>query len=226
MSWYLAHSLVRLRAQVDAGYPGRPKGSDGTIGDAEHSSRQSDHNPTASGAVCAIDLTEWVQDGIEMNDVLTECLRAQRDPRLKYVISDGRMFSSYATAGRRAWEWGPYSGVNAHTKHAHISVHGSIDDDRPWSLTGAPGTPPVPAAAPPPTEGVDVSALPVLRKPSQGQHVRNLQGLLVAHGSPVVVDGDFGAATERALTSWQGATGSLTPDGVAGPLTWARLIGV
>lgn len=134
MDWRLARSLVVLRDEVNRAYPGRPTGSDGTIGDTAHSSRTSDHNPNSAGVVCAIDLTEWVQNGVEMNDRLAEFLREKRDSRLKYVISDGRMFSSYSTDSRPAWQWGPYSGINAHTQHVHVSVHGAYDDPRPWGI--------------------------------------------------------------------------------------------
>lgn len=67
-----------------------------------------------------------------------------------------------------------------------------------------------------------VTALPVLRQGANGQHVRILQGLLIANGRPLTVDGDFGATTNRLLTEWQGAAG-LAADGIAGPITWRRL---
>jgi peptidoglycan hydrolase-like protein with peptidoglycan-binding domain len=37
-------------------------------------------------------------------------------------------------------------------------------------------------------------------------------------------DGQFGPGTEAALKKWQAANG-LTPDGVAGPKTLAKLLG-
>jgi peptidoglycan hydrolase-like protein with peptidoglycan-binding domain len=68
-----------------------------------------------------------------------------------------------------------------------------------------------------------VTALPVLRRGSSGQHVRIAQGLLVANGRKLTVDGDFGAGTESALREWQGAAG-IGIDGVCGPATWRRLL--
>jgi len=85
--------------------------------------------------------------------------------------------------------------------------------------------PPAPRPTPDPTKEA-VMALPVLRRGAKGQHVRNLQALLVAHGNTVRIDGDFGPATEQVLRGWQGRTGQLAADGIAGPATWAWLVGV
>ncbi len=53
----LSKSVVQLREQADDAYPDRKRHSDGTIGDAKHSTRKSDHNPDPdSGYVRAIDL--------------------------------------------------------------------------------------------------------------------------------------------------------------------------
>lgn len=91
----------------------------------------------------------------------------------------------------------------------------------------APPPPPVPAPAPPANDfRRRVMGLPVLRQGSSGQHVRNLQGLLIAHGNSIEVDGAFGPSTERILTDWQRRTGALAADGIAGPNTWAWLVGV
>ena len=65
----------------------------------------------------------------------------------------------------------------------------------------------------------------VLRRGAQGSAVERLQRALAAEGfSPGGVDGRFGPATEAALIAFQRAHG-LLPDGVAGPLSWARLEG-
>ena len=157
MAWRVAKSLDVLLKEVDTRWPGRPKQSDGTIGDKNHQARNSDHNPWClpprGGVVTARDITEWVTDGVEMNDVLAEHLRARRDPRIKYVISDGRMFSSYPTRACPPWTWRKYSGTNAHTKHVHVSVQsapGLYDSKDPWGLLGP--TPP-----PPPAEDDDMT---------------------------------------------------------------------
>ena len=141
MNWHLAPSLVQLRAEITAGWPGRSTVSDGSIGDPAHSARVSDHNPDADGWVRAVDVTQW--DPHTPNDpsddvaqALAEHLRSQRDPRIKYVIWRGRMFSSYATATRAAWAWGPYSGPNGHFHHVHVSVVAGPAglDARSWSI--------------------------------------------------------------------------------------------
>src|ERR1043165_429852 len=57
MAWYIAKSLETLRHQLNTIAPNRSTKSDGGIGDAAHSARLSDHNPTSSGQVCAPHLT-------------------------------------------------------------------------------------------------------------------------------------------------------------------------
>ncbi len=62
----------------------------------------------------------------------------------------------------------------------------------------------------------------MMRVGSKGAKVRELQGLLVRAGYAVNVDGDYGAATERAVKSFQ-AKNNLDVDGVAGPQTMQLL---
>lgn len=56
-----------------------------------------------------------------------------------------------------------------------------------------------------------------------GGDVVALQGLLVARGFNLNVDGDFGNKTRMALMAFQAESG-LVGDGVAGNLTWAALL--
>lgn len=93
------------------------------------------------------------------------------------------------------------------------------------------GKPPSVITPPPPSHGtIDfkerIKSLPVLKKGSKGQHVRNLQGLLRAHGNNIEIDGDFGNATHNVLKAWQKRAGLADVDGIAGDQTWAHLIGV
>lgn len=75
--------------------------------------------------------------------------------------------------------------------------------------------------------------LPLLVRGSEGEAVKNLQRLLVAHGYDLGkygpkgdgVDGEFGSSTENALKAFQKANG-LEVDGKCGPKTWAKLLGV
>lgn len=135
-TWRVSKAIGSLRDEVNARWPGRTKTSDGTLGDAAHSARESDHNPDENGIVHAMDITAWDPDGAgpspDLGDLIAETLRAGRDPRIKYVIHDDRMFSSYATRTRKAWEWGPYSGANRHRLHVHVSVYG--DTAGPWGI--------------------------------------------------------------------------------------------
>jgi hypothetical protein len=132
MAWRVAESLLSLRRQIDAMAPARDKSSDGTIGDLSHQSRNSDHNPNEDGVVTALDITHDPSHGVDA-PALAELLRLSEDPRIKYVISNGRIFSSKVSP----WKWRPYSGANAHTKHFHVSVVGDrarYDDTSPWSI--------------------------------------------------------------------------------------------
>ena len=132
MNWRVAKSLLTLRGQVDAMAPNRDKSSDGTIGDTSHQARPSDHNPNSEGVVTAMDITHDPSHGVDAG-ALAELLRNSKDPRIKYVISNARIFSST----KQPWQWRPYNGANAHTKHVHVSVVGDnaqYDDTRPWPL--------------------------------------------------------------------------------------------
>lgn len=133
MSPVLASSLKQLRSQIDAQWPGRSKASDGWIGDAAHQATKSDHNPDGRGVVWAIDVTDDPVRG-PRGGTLAEKLRLSRDPRIKYVIWNRKMFSSYPAHGVDAWTWRPYSGANPH-KHVHVSAQPGEalwDLDRPY----------------------------------------------------------------------------------------------
>ena len=111
MAYFLSPALVRLRAEVNALWPGRSKASDGWIGDTSHAARKSDHNPdySAAGIVRAIDVTN---DGINVDAFISSVIR---DARCRYVISRGRIWT-------RESGWQRYTGANAHNHHVHVSV--------------------------------------------------------------------------------------------------------
>jgi lysozyme family protein len=113
----LAAGLAALRDQINATYPNRSKLSDGWIGDAAHAARASDHNPNSTGVVTALDITHDPANGPDTWK-LAEILRQRKDPRIKYVISNGRIFSSVVSP----WTWRPYTGANKHAHHVHVSV--------------------------------------------------------------------------------------------------------
>jgi hypothetical protein len=134
MSWRIARSLDTLRTEYRARH-GNLRVD--VIGDAAHASRWSDHNPLkppAPPVVCAADFFPRSAAGH-----LAEWLRAKRDPRVKYVIHNRRVFSG--PAGLSPWAWRPYS-KDPHLNHVHVSVgrgldgrstHPSLyDDPAPW----------------------------------------------------------------------------------------------
>ena len=87
-----------------------------------------------------------------------------------------------------------------------------------------------PAAAPAPAkkETVDSVGIPTLQKGSEGKTVKALQILLIGYGyscGSYGVDGDFGSATKNAVLAYQKAKG-LERDGVVGPKSWAKLLGL
>lgn len=136
-SWFLAPSLEKLRDEVNAAYPGRSKKIDGTIGDAAHSARVSQHNPNRdsgddvpNGAVTAIDITatnnalrEKVLDAVIGSD------------RAWYVISRGHIWSrTYGWAKRN------YNGSNPHNDHIHISLRqtkSAVNSTKSWGIGSA-----------------------------------------------------------------------------------------
>ena len=75
---------------------------------------------------------------------------------------------------------------------------------------------------------VKVEGLPVLKKGIKGDTVKALQILLKGYGYDLGswgVDSSFGGATEKAVKAFQKDKG-LEEDGVVGPMTWAKLLGV
>lgn len=70
--------------------------------------------------------------------------------------------------------------------------------------------------------------LPELYKGSKGKSVRALQILLIGNNCSCGnrgADGDFGSATKEAVVKYQIENG-LEDDGVVGPKTWAKLLGL
>lgn len=203
----LAHSLATLRDQCNAAAPKRSKKSDGWIGDTAHSARKSDHNPNARGVVQALDITHDPKNGMNSYG-LAETLRLSRDPRIKYVISNGRIFS----ATESPWQWRKYSGSNKHSMHVHVSVADDpkkYDDDSEWDigLYAVVKPKPVPAAPPPP------AAAPIEReviKPA------------IQSKSIWAAIGTVAASIGGALTDWKVAA-VLVGGALAAFLIWDRM---
>lgn len=138
--WRNCTASLTLIAEVNARWPRRDKASDGTIGDAAHASRTSDHNPWIKkspppnmGIVRARDIDV---DGVDMA-WLMEHLRqlGQRgDKRLTgggYLIFNRRITKPDFTG------WKAYTGANPHTSHGHISFTrdpGAFDSTATWGI--------------------------------------------------------------------------------------------
>jgi len=149
-AWRMAKSLggtptEGLLGEVNRSAPQRSKASDGGIGDPRHRQRSSDHNPCGCcDVVCARDFTHDPKHGFDsyaFAEWLRQRVQDQQEPRVKYVISSGKIFSGMAE-GYPAGLWRKYSGANKHAKHVHVSVrHGPTryDDDRPWGWPPADG---------------------------------------------------------------------------------------
>jgi peptidoglycan hydrolase-like protein with peptidoglycan-binding domain len=220
MSWRVAKSLLKLREQVNSRAPDRDKGNDGTIGDAAHASRSSDHNPWVTdqgvGVVTAIDITDDPKHKVVAADI-AEVLRKSKDPRIKYVISRGKIFSSET----RPWQWRPYNGPNPHDKHVHLSVKSPkvlFDNTKEWPL-------------PPALGGQDVVPLSLADSVSlgdmahvgeRGERAKKIQEALKKAGATIVVDGDYGPLTEAKVKVFQQLR-NLQVDGIVGPATAAEL---
>lgn len=124
MNWYPAPAITSLQRDLDVRFPRRTK-PDWVLGDAEHSSRDSDHNPDPGGMVHAIDIR--LGGGLDPKVVLEAVIG---DPRVWYVIYNRIIYS-------RTYDWAArkYTGASPHTDHIHVSfryVHSAEQDTRPW----------------------------------------------------------------------------------------------
>ncbi|GGM88317.1 hypothetical protein ACFFX1_15230 [Dactylosporangium sucinum] len=148
MAWRPANSLPVLHRQLQQGSRAAPPATSwsewGLIGDAAHDPT-SDHSPHdfpgwGYDIVTAADFPNRPDLGLDAHQVLDD-LRRSRDPRVKYAISNGQMYSSYAVKGYSAWTWRPYNPRNGdrHFTHGHLSVVGDprADGTQPWQTIGA-----------------------------------------------------------------------------------------
>lgn len=131
-----APACKALLAEATRLWPKRSTASDGILPSNAHSIQnpKSDHELGN-----AVDLTDDPVDGCDAHR-LAELLRQRSDGRIKYVISNRRIWTPAISR-----QWRPYNGTNPHTTHMHVSIHASARNS-----TGAwfPQTNPPPAAAP------------------------------------------------------------------------------
>lgn len=219
-NYRIAESLDVFREQFNEAFEHRSKDSDGWIGNAEHASRSSDHNPWVKDShgqyvVTAFDLTHDPLHGVDCNEV-AKALINSRDKRIKYIIWNKQICSG--ADGPAPWQWRKYTGKNSHTHHLHLSVEDReslFDYDKPWAM---PDVDPAKAATPPAVR------LRVLKKGDVGDDVKELQKRLNAKQYRLKEDGAFGDATDRAVRDFQRSHG-LEADGVVGAYTREKLDG-
>ena len=181
------------------------------------------------------------------NDPLTVSMGEQGDPSYVRVSQDGRQpqrFLRFSTTGggqpaptptpqpsqqhiivpgvsvqqvqakvgvAQDGAWGPITqGAVLAFQHSHNLTADGIVGPQTWGAMNASPKPPSPT----PTNR------PTIAQGASGDAVKVLQQRLGA----LVVDGQFGPATNNRLRQWQGQHG-LVADGVCGPLTWAALGG-
>lgn len=212
MTWRLAKSLETLRAQINAAAPGRSKVSDGTIGDAAHASRSSDHNPHVkdgkTGIVTALDITHDPRNGVDAQ-AIADALKASADPRIKYIIWNKRIWTP-----AKSPNWRPYTGTNPHDKHIHISVLPNqvrYDDGGPWKWGGA-----MPQADAP-----VVTVKPLLFHGMSG-HAGDIAIAKTALIEALQAEHGFGLLLDGLTRGFQKREG-MTPDGKIGAYTWGKL---
>jgi hypothetical protein len=135
MACTCAPALLQLRKEINAKWPDRDKASDGCCGDDAHAARKSDHNPDADGYAHALDIDENLTDNVGSLAFLVPVLLA--DSRTKYVIYEGEIHYPPATTK-------PYTGVNAHKQHLHLSIKGTATfETRPWLAVEKPDPAPI-----------------------------------------------------------------------------------
>lgn len=140
MAWKLAPALAALISDVNQEWPDRDKSYDGTIGDAAHAARKSEHNPNRDpeddvpdGYVTAADITSA---GVNVDRLINAMVN---DPRTWYVIHAGVIRSRTYGFTHRA-----YTGADPHAHHIHISLMQNAkacNDTADW-LAGKPSETP------------------------------------------------------------------------------------
>jgi hypothetical protein len=134
LNWRVAGSILTLLAQINAAYPKRDKSGDGTIGDAAHAKRKSDHNAwvrdhNGQPVVTAVDITNDLANCMDCYALVNAIID---DPRVKYMIWAGQIYNRTVSKA-----WRPYTQGDPHLHHCHISVSEKeelFDDNKPWEI--------------------------------------------------------------------------------------------
>jgi hypothetical protein len=139
MAWRNCQASLTLVAAINAKWPARDKASDGTIGDAAHATRSSDHNPwVVVGGMGIVRARDVDKDGIDAAWCVEELRKLGRagDPRLAgggYVIYNRRITKPDFSG------WSVYTGTNPHDHHFHVSYslnEAGYDSQAGWDFLG------------------------------------------------------------------------------------------
>jgi hypothetical protein len=196
VAWVLTKGLSTVRDEFNRVFPGRDRGSDGTIGNQVHSTGVSGHNPDRSGRaeyrdgdakdeVRALDLDKDLRSTVTMEQVVQHIVRRARSGiyvPFRYIIFNGRIWSRST-----GWATRKYNGANRHDKHVHFSGDYTQKADE-W--TGSLGLSAL-------TGGDDDM---LVTEGDSGEQVKFWQHALTALGySPGKVDGYYRSQTAAAI---------------------------
>jgi hypothetical protein len=220
--WREARSLQTLEAELQKHYPGTTTWE---IGDEDHQDSWSDHNPNGSDVVCGKDILG--DGGLDLQKFV-DFLRANPHPNLRYIIFNHKIY-------HRSDNFEPedYAGKSGHKTHVHLSVGNGpdgrsttgYDNTVSWRIAELKNSTPTKPSKP--STGTKLGdKMPQLKRGSKNKAaVKRLQALLTAAGYKTTIDGIFGAQTERQLRAFQAAHAKPV-DGIAGPITWNKLLGL
>lgn len=135
-------------------------------------------------------------------------------------------YSSSAPASVHPWDtWSiwQYAGGGGNGGSDQDGYNGDVAAFNTWRLAKT-GPRPTPTPTPNWQEELTMSA-PTVALNATGEIARTVQGLCVARGQNITVDGSFGPNTQAAVKLIQSA-GRVAVDGVVGPKTWPVLLGL
>lgn len=225
-NWRLAKSLIVLTSEIEYLFPDTTVWD---IGDKAHQGSWSDHNPNVCcDVVCAVDILP--DAGLNLAKFVQHII-ANPHPNLRYVIFDEKIYQRKNDFAEQ-----DYNGVNKHKKHAHVSAGngpdgrstGNYDNTATWDideLGKKPSKPPTPPKPSKPSTGKLGDKMPTIQRGNKGSRVRMLQGLLLAWGYKLTLDGVFGKNTAAAVRDFQ-SKHAKPVDGIVGKVTWNALLGL